>query len=148
MRSKKTNFLQGVILISGFLYFIVGTLFFISPIWIGRLFKLDISSEWLNVIPNNDLFFIVYYTARGFAALVASAGAAMILPLFDPLRYRGLVYYTGVVFPFLASVLFLTAIGKAHNNVIMVLGFMFLMIFLFTLAALLITRNTAKLGKE
>ncbi len=148
MRSKKTNFLQSVILISGLLYFIIGTFIFISPIWVGRLFKLDISSEWLNVIPNNDLFFIVYYTARGFAALVASVGAAMILPLFDPLKYRGLVYYTGAVFPFLSSLLFLTSISKTHNNVILVLGIIFLIIFLLTLTALLITKNIAKMGKE
>ncbi len=148
MRSKKTNFLQGVVLLSGLLYVIIGTLFFISPIWIGRLFKLDISSEWLNVIPNNDLFFIVYYTARGFAALVASIGAAMVLPLFDPLKYRGLVYYTGVVFPFLSSFLFLTSITKTHNNVILVLGAIFLILFLLTLTALLITKNIAKMGKE
>jgi len=148
MRSKQTNFLQGIILIAGIVYILNGAIYYVSPLSFCWLFNLDISSEWLNVIPTNEVFFLFYTLSRAFAALLFSIGVSMILPLFDPLRYRGLVYYSGVLFPFLASLVFLISSTKNVSAPILILGFTYLLIAVCMLSALLITRKSAQSGIE
>ncbi|HON78610.1 MAG TPA: hypothetical protein PK544_08990 [Spirochaetota bacterium] len=148
MRSKQTNFLQGVILLAAIIYILNGALYYFSPLSFCWVFNLDISEEWLNVIPTNEFFFLVFTISRAFAALLFSIGISMVLPLFDPLRYRGLVYYSGVLFPFLASVIFLFASIKNMSVPIIILGFTYFTIFALTLTAMLITRKSAQSGIE
>jgi hypothetical protein len=148
MRSRMTNYLQVIVLLSGFIYIVVGTLFFLTPISIAHIFNLDISEEWLNVIPNNELFFIVFTVSRGFAALQISTGLAMILPLFDPLRYRQLIYYTGVLFPALISALFTSALITNYNKVILFLLIIYIAIGSLTASGLYVTVKNAKNGVE
>jgi len=72
----------------------------------------------------------------------------MVLPLFDPLRYRGLVYFTGILFPLMASwVLVKNGLAFQHTLVV-ALGVMFLAVFVVTAAALAITRKSARSGEE
>ena len=148
MRSKLTNILQAVVLASGILYMAVGMLFFLSPLFVGALLGLPIAEDWFNQIKYDAFVAPLYFVTRGFAAMVFSAGAAMVLPLFDPLRYRGLVYFTGVLFPVMASwVLIRNGISFQHTLAV-ALGIMFLAVFLVTAAALAITRKAARSGEE
>lgn len=148
MRSKLTNILQVVILVSGVLYIAVGILFYMSPLLVGTLFGLPLAEDWFNQIKYDAFVAPLYFVTRGFAAMVFSVGAAMVLPLFDPLRYRGLLYFTGVLFPVMASwVLIRNGISFQHTLAV-TLGIMFLAVFLVTAAALAITRKAARSGEE
>ena len=104
MRSRSTNILQGSILFSGIVYILIGIIFFITPLTFLQLFNENFNLNWLETY---DLVAPLYFIMRGFAAILFTSGLAMILPLFDPLRYRGLIYYNGVLFPFLASIIFI-----------------------------------------
>lgn len=148
MRSKQTNFLQGSILLAGIVYVLNGAIYYFSPLSFGWIFNLDISAEWLNVIPTNEFFYLIFTISRAYAALLFAIGISMVLPLFDPLRYRGLVYYAGVLFPFLASLVFLVSSLKNVSIPIVILGFTYLLIFILTLTALLVTRKSAQSGIE
>ncbi|MCP4130717.1 MAG: hypothetical protein GY754_07025 [bacterium] len=104
MRSKLTNMLQGIILFDGIIYIVMGILFYITPLTVLGFVE-KIPPDWLNQVRNDGIVGPLYFISRGFAALLFTSGAAMILPLFDPLRYRGLVYYNGALFPLFASIL-------------------------------------------
>ena len=155
MRSKKTNFYQVIILLSGIVYFVIGIIFFISPIYFGWIFNLDISAEWIKVIPNNEFLHLIFIMARSFSALLLSIGLSMVLPLFDPLKYRGLIYFTGVLFPALASLILIKNSFRINNGdiylfniIIFLFGIAFSFILLFTIISLLITKGDAKSGIE
>jgi hypothetical protein len=192
MRSKTTNLLQGVVLLTGIVYLIIGALFFTSPYRVCKFFagsdarnsvalsnsegedttKSDeiadlTEDEWLKQIINDEIISPLYYIFRIFAAMLMVSGIAMVMPLFDPLRYRGLVYYNGLIFSFISSVsifLFLHSqkvindqiaadAGKAvtwqvGHMIMTVLGSVFTAIFVLTAVGLIITRKQAKAGKE
>jgi len=105
MRSKSTNILQGIVLITGILYIVIGLSLYISPLAVLKLFAENISENWLDLVKDHELVGPLYYAFRGFSALLLTSGIAMVMPLFDPLKYRGLVYYNGLLFPFLASIM-------------------------------------------
>ena len=114
----------------------------------------------------------MYYIARALAGLLLTSGAAMVMPLFDPLRYRGLIYYNGVVFPFIASVMFfmniiqrlkIRSIEKPlqeatgsmvktdqsyFDEIMIIMVAVFSLIFIFTLISLILTKKQAKEGME
>mgnify|MGYP000895460140 CR=1 FL=1 len=148
MRSRSTNFLQITVLVSGIIYVILGITFFISPLLFGWIQGMDVNEDWLKEIPKDPFIFAVYYMGRAFAAMVFSSGLAMILPLFDPLKYRGLVYYTGVIFPFMASLILLKSGIQEANAKIIILGSIFLLLLVLTTLSLAITRKKAKSGLE
>lgn len=138
MRTKATNFLQGVILITGIAYIGITIIFIFSPV----------GEDWLKEIHSDPFISTIYNMATGFAALLFSLGLSMILPLFDPLRYRGLIYYTGVLFPLTASIIFLKNGISTMNDTIIIFGSILILILLLTVIALLITRKTVKSGVE
>lgn len=105
MRSRNTNILQCAILLTGIIYIIYGILFYISPLTIIELFSQSVSDNWLDMVHDHDFVGPMYYLLKAFSALLFSTGCAMILPLFDPLRYRGLIYFTNILFPLMAFVL-------------------------------------------
>jgi len=171
MRSRNTNILQAIVLVSGIVFIVLGIAFFISPLSVLRLFAENISDNWLDLVRDNELVGPLYYITQGLSALLFSSGTAMILPLFDPLRYRGLIYFNGLIFPFFASILFFwngiilvfmnTLPGdeagrsiidqmrsRGGHTIVLLLGCVFLLIFIATLAGLLITRKQAKQGQE
>ncbi len=193
MRSKTTNVLQGVVLLTGIVYIIVGFSFFISPYRVFKLFSgshdvktveaagetvgdsgktvegADLSSDdWLKQIVNDEIISPLYYVFRILAALLFISGMAMVMPLFDPLRYRGLIYYNGLIYSFIAAVstfLFLHsqksinidiaadsgkgAVSWQVGHLVMTtLGIIFAVLFVLTAMSLIITRKQAKEGRE
>ncbi len=166
MRSRSTNFLQVVVLLTGAVYIVIGLFFYVSPLTVLKLFAENVSENWIDLVKDHELVGPLYYIARGFAALVFSSGVAMIMPLFDPLKYRGLIYFNGLVFPFLASILMIkngiyfiflkkqpgaetAGVPVQHGHLILlVLGIIFTVIFIFTLAGLIATKKQAKEGLE
>jgi len=170
MRSRATNFLQMAILLSGIVYVIVGAWFYVSPLSIIEIFAENISENWLDLVRDHELIAPLYSIARGFAALLFASGAAMVLPLFDPLKYRGLIYYTGILFPLPASLILLKngfarevfsdpatvsvapaaagAIAHKGHMILIVLGAMFFVLFILTAIGLIVTRRQAHEGVE
>jgi hypothetical protein len=194
MRSRKTNLLQGVVLLTGMLFIVVGLFFYVSPFRVFKILSpgaearstavvqnsgeavsgaLDEGEEltqdnWLKQIVNDDIISPLYYVFRALAVLLIVSGAAMIMPLFDPLRYRGLVYYNGLIFPlfFSISMFIFMRIQKSLNTGIaadtgkeaiatmeahpamVVLASLFLVIAVLNAAGLIITRDQARAGKE
>ena len=148
MRSRRTNFLQLVILISGIIYVVTGAIFTISPHLFGSVFSLEINEDWFKEIPKDPFMFTVLSLSRATAALLFSAGLAMILPLFDPLKYRGLVYYTGVIFPIISSFIFIQSSLENPIGVIIVYAVVFPVILLLTVTGLVITKDSVRSGVE
>lgn len=175
MRSRATNVLQATVLITGILYVIVGLFLIISPLAVLKLFAENISENWLELVRDHELVAPLYYMTKGFAAMLMTAGVAMVMPLFDPLRYRGLVYYNGLLFPLMVSGLFMkngiyfifmqrnpaaaeigevaitatnSAAGPSGHLIILILGVLFSVVFILNLTGVLVTRDEAKKGLE
>jgi hypothetical protein len=171
MRSKFTNYLQAVVLITGIIYILLGLLIFLTPLTALELFAENISENWLDLVRDHELVAPLYYISRGFSALVFTSGLAMVMPLFDPLKYRGLIYYNGLVFPFLAGALYMyngvfriiahremvedagkiistEAAARGIHGIVVLLGIVFTLIFLLTAIGLVITRKQAHDGVE
>ncbi|MBN1534001.1 MAG: hypothetical protein JXA20_15130 [Spirochaetes bacterium] len=171
MRSRNTNVLQAIVLVTGAVYIIIGLSFLISPVSVLQLFAENISDNWLDLVRDNELVAPLYHITRGFAALLFSCGLAMVLPLFDPLRYRGLIYFSGIIFPFFSSIIFMRnglllvflsdqpgeetsrtlmelIRSRGGHTIVLILGLVFTVVFLATLVGILITRKQAKQGIE
>ena len=166
MRSRYTNVLQSVVLITGIVYIICGLIFYFSPVTIIKLFSQIPLDGWLNMVKGHAFVEPMYYLLRCFSALVFSVGCAMVLPLFDPLKYRGLIYFTNIIFPSMASLLLLkNAIQQGfkywelaglkgttdeHSGpvLIVVFGVSFLVIAIINGIGLKITAKRAKEGLE
>ncbi len=148
MRSKSTNFLQVIVLLTGIFYFIVGLIFFISPEFFVSIFSIEISDGWSKGMQYDTFIAPLFFLSRAFAAMVLCSGMAMVLPLYDPLKYRGLIYFTGILFPILSSVLLIINGIKLDYLLITLIGLTFFTVFLLTAVGLIITRSEAKAGIE
>ena len=166
MRSGYTNILQYIILATGIIYILYGLLFYFSPLTIIRFFSQYPSAEWLNMVKGHEFVGPMYYLLRSFSALMFSIGCAMILPLFDPLRYRGLIYFTNILFPLLASFLLVNNViqqglkywqltglkgsseGEKGPILIIIFSISFLLIIIANGIGLKITSSNAKEGLE
>lgn len=168
MRSRSTNILQVIVLITGLVYIIMGALFYISPLTVIEFFAENVSENWLDLVKDHELVSPLYYISRASAALLFSSGVAMVLPLFDPLKYRGLIYYNGLLFPFLASILFIkqsivvlikrseaeaissgaAMLGQQGHMIVIILGIIFIAITLITVFGLVITKKQSREGLE
>ncbi len=160
MRSAKTNAFQVAVLISGILYIFIGMAFIISPITIFQFFAENVSENWIDLVRDHELVAPLYFTVKSFGVLLLSSGLLMIMPLFDPLKYRGIAYLNGVLFPFISAViLFKNGLfigvkredsiqGNYMHVPIVIFGIILSVIFIIVLSTLLITRKDAKEGKE
>ena len=163
MRSVKTNVLQLTVLISGVIYIIIGLLNYFSPMFVLNFFVENISENWLDMVRDHELIAPLYYMVRAFSALLFTSGILMIMPLFDPLKYRGIVYFNGVLFPLMSSIvlikngLFIKAKkldisdsmqGDYSHTAIIVLGVVLSVVFISCLLALIITAKDAAKGRE
>ena len=181
MRSKKTNFFQIAVLITGAVFILLGIAFSTSPITTIKVFNENISEKWnksadeneyasADVIrnfsyDNNDLIrddeFIapLYLLVRAFGILLIFTGFLMILPIFDPLKYRIIAYSNGVFFPFISSIIFLKnglfieakkgqPGGDYIHLLIVILGIIFMVLSFMVFSALILTRKDALAGKE
>ncbi len=144
MRSRKTNFLQMVVLVSGIVYLLTGALFAASPHFFGNIFFLEINEDWFMEIPKDAFMFTSITLARCFAGLLFTIGMAMILPLFDPAKYRGLIYFTNVVFPFISAFLLIKSLFINPLPVLIVYSILFSLIGVCAVIALLLTKGIAK----
>ncbi len=148
MRNRQTNFLQVIVLYTGILYITSGILYFISPAFFVSLIGLNVNVEWINQIAVDEFIFMFYSISRVLAFMLLTSGLAMILPLFDPLKYRGLIYYNGLIFSGGAAV-FMLIIGFMYKyNTIIVIGAVFIFQFVITLTGLIITKRNANKGIE
>jgi hypothetical protein len=163
MRSKTTNILQVFIIITGVIYILSGLAFYFSPTKILQIFAENIPDTWLEQVKSDELLAPMYIMLQAFSAMVFTSGIAMIMPLFDPVKYRGLIYYNGLVFPFLSSFLLLRSsisafltkapIGEntdevfAANHIhtlIIIFAAVFTAIFILNLIGLIITKKDTK----
>ncbi len=160
MRSARTNAFQVTVLISGIMYILIGIAFIISPITIFQFFADNVSENWIDLVRDHELVAPLYFTVRAFGVLLLSAGFLMIMPLFDPLKYRLIAYINGVFFPFISALILLknglfigvkrddSIQGDYMHVPIVIFGVILSVIFLFVLFTLLLTRKDAKAGKE
>jgi hypothetical protein len=109
---------------------------------------MEITEDWFKGIMLDPFITTLFFLARGFAAMIFSIGAAMVLPLFDPLKYRGLIYFTGIIFPLMSSSILIYNGINFDYSVITLSGLPFLLIFTLTTAGLVITNKDAKAGVE
>ena len=160
MRSAKTNMFQAAVLISGIVYILIGLAFIISPITIFQFFADNVSENWIDLVRDHELVAPLYFTVRAFGVLLLSSGFLMIMPLFDPLKYRGIAYFNGVFFPFVSAIILLknglfigvkrddSIQGDYMHVPIVIFGIILCVIFVIVLTTLLITKKDAKEGKE
>ncbi|MCX8123080.1 MAG: hypothetical protein N3F66_02825 [Spirochaetes bacterium] len=148
MRSKATNILQCGVLFTGVIYIIIGIFYGFSPILFANVFGIEVNPDWYNLIKYDTFTSPLYHFSRVFALFLAVAGLSMIMPLFDPLKYRGMIYYNGIVFPLVsAPVLLINGIEYEHH-IMTICGILFVIIFLSVGFGLMITRKQTKMGKE
>ena len=181
MRSKKTNFFQISVLITGIIFILLGIAFSTSPIVAFKIFNENISAKWNKLaddnefvtddvlkdfnyesnelIRDNEFVAPLYLIVRSFGILLIFAGFLMILPIFDPLKYRIIAYTNGVFFPFISSIIFIKNglfIGVKKDNhsgdyvhlLIVILGIIFIVLSLMVFSGLMLTRKDALAGKE
>ncbi len=103
MRSKKTNALQMAVLISGFLFIIIGIAFLFFPLSVLQFFAENVSENWLDLVRDNELVAPLFFMVKAYSVLLITSGFLMVMPLFDPLKYRGIVYFNGLFFPAISS---------------------------------------------
>jgi hypothetical protein len=147
MRSRSTNVLQIVVMLTGLVYIAFGSLLFISPVTVGRIFAVYLNSEW--GINNYDAFIVlIYLIVRGCSPLMIICGLSLVMPLYDPLKYRLMIYLYGAVFPFISGT-FLIITGLIDKFVsAYILGGGFLILFVINLSALFLTKENARKGIE
>ena len=168
MRSRNTNILQVVILITGIVYIILGAVFYISPLGVFQIFADNVSENWLDLVQDNELVGPLYYSLRAFSAVLFTTGLSQVMPLFDPLKYRVLVYFNGLLFPLMSSALLIRYTfylvtrqratealaretlteGQYAHLLILVLAVTFTVITILTFLGLLLTGKQAKEGIE
>ncbi|MCL2025875.1 MAG: hypothetical protein FWG92_03615 [Leptospirales bacterium] len=166
MRSTRTNIFQVIIIITAIIYILIGLFYYINPLVFFKLFAENISENWFELVRDNELVGPLYTIMRAFSALLFTSGLLQIMPLFDPLKYRMLVYFNGVFFPFLAFVIFIShtiyaltqhsgiaALGEdqglpSGHVMISALSVVFVFVIAINLAGLLITKKEASAGRE
>jgi hypothetical protein len=148
MRTRLTNILQVIVLLTGILYSAIGAFFYYSPVRFVEMFFIDVTEDWVRLIQTDTFIAPLYFFARSFSVMIFTSGLAMILPLYDPLKYRGLIYFTGIIFPAVSFITLLYNGVKFDHWILTVFGFVFLFIFVVTLSGLAITRKEAKAGIE
>ncbi len=148
MRSKATNILQLGVLLTGIIYIGIGLLYGFSPILFANIFGIEVNPDWYNLIKYDTFTSPLYHFSRVFALMMAVTGLSMILPLFDPLKYRGMIYYNSILFPLVSAPVLLVN-GLTYDHIILTIcGVLLLVLFIFVGFGLMITRRQAKLGQE
>jgi hypothetical protein len=148
MRTRSTNFLQSVVLISGLIYLSLGILYFASPFYFAKMLGIQTSEEWLSQIKIDEFLILIYAMARGLSALLIVVGLSMVMPVFDPLKYRLMIYLNGVIFP-LISGSFLGYFGHTYEYVTpKICGGVLAVILVLHMVALWLTKANARKGIE
>jgi len=163
LRSRKTNILQIIVLVSGIIYIIIGLFNYFSPLFVLDFFAENVSENWFDLVRDHELIAPLYFMVMAFSALLFTSGILMIMPLFDPLKYRGIIYFNGVLFPLMASIVLIknglltkakkldvggVMEGDYSHSLIIFLGTVLFVIFVSCLISLVITGKDAAKGKE
>jgi len=155
MRTKKTNFLQAALLVSGIVYFILGLMVIINPTSLPAMTGIQVPDDWITQIKLDSVILPLYVILRSLGFLLLFTALSFILPIFDPLKYRGLVYYLGFLFPFSAGLFLLfNSIFIVNSKPVLavpaafVLSLVFLVCGLVLFIALLLTKKAARKGAE
>jgi len=135
------------------------------------VFAENVSENWFELVRDHELVAPLYYITRGFASLVLVTGLSMVMPLFDPLKYRGMIYFNGILFPLMASVILVkngifillsggqmisgkeeslgSEVGyQSAHTLIVILGLVFLVLFIINAAGLILTKRQSDEGIE
>lgn len=147
MRSKLTNILQVNVLITGVFYSVIGLLFFIMPFVFGKIFAINVPEEWVNQLVDQFQVFL-YLGVNSFSLLLFTTGLSMILPLFDPLKYRGLIYFNGVIFPLIMLAYLIFSWIFNNFRLALFMGIVFCIIFVINFTGIILTSKEAKNGIE
>lgn len=171
MRSRATNVLQVIVLVTGIIYLAMGIMFYFFPLQVMIVFAENVSENWFELVRDHELVAPLYYITRAFAALVFASGLSMVMPLFDPLKYRGMIYFNGLIFPLLAAFLLIkngffvllrggqlisgkeeaigTEVGyQSAHSIVVFLGVFFLVLFIINAVGLILTKRLANEGLE
>jgi hypothetical protein len=127
----------------------------------------NLSENWLDLVQDNEIIGPLYFMLKCLAAVLFTTGLSQVMPLFDPLKYRSLIYFQGILFPFMSAVLLIKqsvsalirqkeaeAIAKSamevqfSHTIIIMLAVIFTVIFILTVAGLAVTRKEAREGRE
>ncbi len=150
MRSKKTNYLQVCILITGLLFVLVGLIFFVSPALLGKCMSIDVGEDWISQMRLDEFLVLITIFAQSISLLLFFAGVSMVMPLFDPLKYRALVYFFGVFFPVSAALFaaFNYVFSEEKQTSAVILSLFFLSIAVLNMSGLFLTKKDAAMGVE
>jgi hypothetical protein len=148
VRSRKTNFLQINVLITGLIYIVFGCVFFFSPSLFGKFIFVQTNEEWINQMKLDAFLVMIHIIAKVLSSLLVVVGVSMIMPLFDPLKYRLMIYLNCAIFPLISAVVTLY-FGFFEGYVsARILGMFFAIIFVFQACALFLTKEDARKGIE
>jgi len=166
LRSKKTNALQMAVLVSGVLFILIGAAFLFFPMAVLQFFAENVAENWLDLVRDNELVAPLFFMVRAYSALLITSGFLMIMPLFDPLKYRGIIYFNGAIFPSVSAfILIANSFVKSNNiltgdtiqqngseyfihRVMLICGIIFALIAVACIFTLILTAKEAREGKE
>jgi hypothetical protein len=148
MRNVRTNVLQIAVLAAGIIYCAFGALYFIAPQLVMRILPIEMGEDPFNQIRLDELLGTIYAISRALAGLLFFAGASMVMPLFDPLKYRVMAYFFGFFFPAVAAAHMTYAGFISRTKSAWLLAAVFGFLALLNLAGLLLTRGNASRGVE
>ncbi|MFW6365233.1 MAG: hypothetical protein ACOC2H_02025 [Spirochaetota bacterium] len=146
MRSRATNILQLIVLVTGLFYMVFGMLYLFMPELFTSLFNIDLNSEWSNQIKIDDYLSMLYIFSRCFAILLIFIGFEMVLPLYDPVRYRELIYFNGVFFPVVMSAYMALQFFLHRFDAPAYAAFIFSAVFMLNLIGLFLTKGQNRRG--
>ncbi|HEY1405618.1 MAG TPA: hypothetical protein VF857_03325 [Spirochaetota bacterium] len=105
------------------------------------------NEEWQSQVRLDFFLVMIHMLARVLSALLFLVGVSLIMPLFDPLKYRLMIYLYGAIFPLIAAVYYLYN-GFSEHISARIGGFFFLTICIFHSIALFLTKDDARKGIE
>jgi hypothetical protein len=148
VRSRKTNFLQIIVLITGLIYIVIGCIFFFSPPLFGKFLFIQTHEDWINQMKLDAFLVMIHIIAKVLSSLLVVVGISMIMPLFDPLKYRLMIYLNCTIFPLISAIVTLY-FGFIEGDIsARILGIFFAVIFVFHACALFLTKEDARKGIE
>ena len=141
MRNGLTNLLQAVVLLTGIVYIFVGGLYIIKPELFCSIFQIPLNSEWSNQIRIDDYLMLLYLLAKCFAIVMTFIGASMVMPLYDPERYRELIYFNGVFLPVIILGYMLKQFFSSDYNATIFISLVFLVVAILNMTCLYLTKK-------
>lgn len=140
-RTPAINVQQLIALLTGILYGTIGAVFFLSPIFLMRFLNMNVNNEWASQMRYDNFLALIYLAARLLSGLLFFTGTSMILPLYDPIRYRELIYFNGIFFPVFATLFFLKKVLDYGMSELTVFTLFFAIIAVMNAIGLYITRQ-------